>query len=362
MEKRNCFLDCVKFFAAIFIVFHHYQQITGAHFDGIINFWGGNFFWGLMVEFFFVISGLLTVKYIEKIKDGLKFHTFYLYKARRLLPLVALSAVVYEIIVLLNIKAGGEFSWFSAQSINLWGTFIDSMGVQAGWVFDNPHVNNPTWYCSVLLLCYAVFYILTSISEKSKISPIYFYVCAILLGIAVKTYGWDLPFLNDYSARGYYSFFIGLIIGIVFRDREPSKLISIACFLSIMLTTAGVFLFGSFFFNDYWILFFVFSPIAVISRSHFVNSLFSNRIWQVLSGVSYDIFIWHVVLLGLTSVLIPAMNIDINYKTEVGFILIFTLLVCAFSTLSYYFIEKPLDTLFRRITDKLIIEKNKVRT
>ena len=79
-----------------------------------------------------------------------------------------------------------------------------------------------------------------------------------------------------------------------------------------------------------------------------------------LSGIPYDVFVWHVVLLGLTSALIPAMNIDIHYKTEVGLMLIFTLFVCAFSTISYYFIEKPLDKLAQRITDS-IKKKNDVR-
>ena len=79
-----------------------------------------------------------------------------------------------------------------------------------------------------------------------------------------------------------------------------------------------------------------------------------------LSGIPYDLFVWHVVLLGLSSALIPAMNIDIHYKTEVGLMLIFTLFVCAFSTISYYFIEKPLDKLAQRITDS-IKKKNDVR-
>ena len=54
--ERNDGLDIIKVIATIIIVFHHYQQVTGVIFDGI-NFYGGKFPFGYVVELFFIISG-----------------------------------------------------------------------------------------------------------------------------------------------------------------------------------------------------------------------------------------------------------------------------------------------------------------
>ena len=69
-KKRNYSLDFFKIIATILIVFHHYQQILSIEF-GEINFYGGKFYFGYLVEFFFLISGFLMFNYIERIKEGL---------------------------------------------------------------------------------------------------------------------------------------------------------------------------------------------------------------------------------------------------------------------------------------------------
>lgn len=61
------------------------------------------------------------------------------------------------------------------DKINLKNIIISCLGLQAGWGVENPMINNPMWYISVLLLCYIVFYIITKISKKIKISPFWLY-------------------------------------------------------------------------------------------------------------------------------------------------------------------------------------------
>ena len=57
LSERIYPLDTLKFTAAILIVFHHFQQSTGACFSGI-NFYGGKFYFGNLVELFFILSGI----------------------------------------------------------------------------------------------------------------------------------------------------------------------------------------------------------------------------------------------------------------------------------------------------------------
>ena len=105
--------------------------------------------------------------YIEKIKQDLNFETFFINRVKRLLPLVAIAAILYECLIYFYFRIFGEK--FLDQGLNFFGTIISILGIQAGWSFENPMINNPMWYVSVLLLCYILFYILTKISILKNI-------------------------------------------------------------------------------------------------------------------------------------------------------------------------------------------------
>jgi len=99
LEKaRNNSLDFLKIIATILIVFHHYQQALNVEFTQI-NFFGGKFYFGYLVELFFLISGFLMFNYIEKIKQGLNFESFFINRVKRFLPLVAIAAILYECLI-----------------------------------------------------------------------------------------------------------------------------------------------------------------------------------------------------------------------------------------------------------------------
>ena len=63
--KREYSLDVLRILATIGIVFHHFQQVTGTYFENGWNFHGGDFTYGLIVEFFFLLSGYLAYKYAK---------------------------------------------------------------------------------------------------------------------------------------------------------------------------------------------------------------------------------------------------------------------------------------------------------
>ncbi len=68
-DKRVYSLDALKIIAATLIVFHHYQQFTETEFK-YINFYSGSFYFGRLVELFFLLSGFFTYQYIKKIYGG----------------------------------------------------------------------------------------------------------------------------------------------------------------------------------------------------------------------------------------------------------------------------------------------------
>lgn len=77
-KQREYSLDFIKILATVFIVFHYYQQVIGVYFDKGINFYNGKFYFGYMVELFFVLSGYFMYSYIEKIQKGVTFRKFFL--------------------------------------------------------------------------------------------------------------------------------------------------------------------------------------------------------------------------------------------------------------------------------------------
>ena len=119
-RPRQYSLDCLRIIATVLIVFHHYQQVTGAYFQGKINFSGGRFYFGYVVEFFFLLSGFFMYSYVRKIqKEDLAFRQYIERRFVRLLPLVLISGIAYEIFLYYYTEVIGQ-SWFDI-SISIWG-------------------------------------------------------------------------------------------------------------------------------------------------------------------------------------------------------------------------------------------------
>lgn len=58
--QRYYLLDVVKIFAVWIIMLHHFQQVFDVKFP-YVNFYGGTFNCGYLVELFFMISGFLAI-------------------------------------------------------------------------------------------------------------------------------------------------------------------------------------------------------------------------------------------------------------------------------------------------------------
>ena len=101
MKNRQYSLDFIKIVATIFIVFHHYQQFISGVFENGINYYGGIFNFGYMVELFFVLSGYFMYPYMKKIKQELSFKKFFTTRYLRLIPLLAIAAFSYQFLICL---------------------------------------------------------------------------------------------------------------------------------------------------------------------------------------------------------------------------------------------------------------------
>lgn len=279
MKERQYSLDVLKILATVCILFHHYQQYISGSFSSGINYYGGRYNFGFMVELFFVLSGYFMYPYIDKIRNGLSLKKYYLARLQRLLPMVAVTAIAYQFLVLIHMKNVGT-AWFM-HSPGLWDTLVAALGLQEGWVFtNNIYVNYPVWYVSVLLICYLLFYFVTFMSKKLNVSARYFYLALIFVGIAIDSYHWQLPFLSAYTARGYYAFFTGILLATYcFEKQTDTKSTIIALSVVVILIDLIAFHNGLVEYGlNYISTFLLFPSLILAFKSKVFGKIFSAKI------------------------------------------------------------------------------------
>ena len=157
-------LDLLKFFLTIIIVFHHFQQGTGAIFKGV-NFYNGRIYFGYCVEAFFLISGFVTAFQVSAKGTG-NFKTWMEKRILRILPISALSVVAWLVVYLFyKLFTGSSFPGLWRIFTSVTCTFVGGGVILPG---DGQGVNNPLWYVCVLFICYAIYYCLQYLSKKQR--------------------------------------------------------------------------------------------------------------------------------------------------------------------------------------------------
>ena len=78
MQKRERIysLDVLKILGTVIVVFHHYQQYMEVKFPNGVNYFFGQFFFGYVVELFFLLSGFFAWHYVKKSRMAFLFDNF----------------------------------------------------------------------------------------------------------------------------------------------------------------------------------------------------------------------------------------------------------------------------------------------
>ena len=346
-RERDGGLDLLKTAATVLIVLHHYQQVFWVRFDRGINFYGGTFYFGYLVELFFVISGFVMYDYIARIREGLRFRPFISRRYSRLFPMMLVTAAAFALIAAAY-EAKLHFPWPGVQ-LDLWGIIVASLGIQGGWGLPNPGINNPTWYLSVLLLCYVLFYACVRLAKRKDLPLTAVFLFLIFLGIGIMNYDIDLPFLNAMTARGYCAFFWGLILAGLLRRREPGRplrLLSLAVVLGFPFAVAYANGFVSS--GISFLLTFVYYPAwIVVLRAPAAKKLLRAGFWKTLGSISFNVYMWHSFLFIVFDLYMCTFGWDISYSDR-AVMLGFAVVCYLFGTVSHYCIEKPLTRFLER--------------
>lgn len=343
MKQRNYSLDILKFLATIFIIFSHYQQSFGIYFYDKINFFNGDFYWGYMVELFFILSGIFTYKYIDKITEETKLKNFFFKKYLRFLPLIlitGLACLSFEIYNLIKYKISFPFSIFT--------TITSLLGITR-WFTTNIMINNPIWYISVLLLCYILFFVVTKFAKKKNIPPNKFYIVIVFLSLIIRTVlmatNFSIPFISEYIMRGYSPFFLGLILAELYEKTyfQNKKITIIICLTAIL--SFVIFYYKIINWAFFPLCYLVFPAIITLLKNERIEKLFNIKILSCLGGISFNSFMWHVFVIKMLQFISSFYDIKI-YNFSI--MLITTIITLFIGLCSYFLIEKPISKLTKR--------------
>lgn len=345
---RLCGLDFVKIIATLFIVLHHYQQAHQVYFENGINFYYGKFYFGWLVELFFVISGFVMLPYVERIKNGLDFKKYFGGRYFRFQPLMAISVGACAFLLYL----------FKIMYLRPWDNnygvldfIISAIGLHAFW--NKVFINNPMWYISVLLVCYAVMYGIVRLCKKLSIHIWIGFVLAVLIGVCIFSNGINVFLLNSRTARGLYAFFWGLLLAEAVQQRRPNRFAYIAA-VFVLLVTPLLYIFA-FKYDvpqiNYVLTFVVYTAIILVFTSKLMTKIFNGKMWSVVSGISYNAYVWHSVVYILAAVCFYLVRAVPDFSKKET-IVCMVVSVYAVSALSYFFIDKPFQRWIRNIGKK----------
>lgn len=309
--------DLIRIIAATIIVFHHYQQITSIKFGGM-EFYGGLFPFGYLVELFFIISGFLTE---YTFRDESKFSVWIYLKLKRYYPLSIIATIsCLGIAIVYYLFAGTPLFGIKYDIF----TIITSITLtHTGWLIEySAAVNNPTWYLCILTLCYLLYWVLKRLLRKKKGVINYFLVISIISAFLyyLIQHGFilNLPFLRLGNARGYGAFFIGSFLCQVWKKYRRGLLVIVDVVLW-SLSSIGFYGLG---FSNWYVYNYCFFPALVLTA--LLLPQIKNKIIKIMGVVSFEVYIWHVFLMSVSLTILRITGYEMNhsYGTMLGFAVI----------------------------------------
>ncbi len=169
-------------------------------------------------DLFFVISGFFLYKAYEQrlSRREISFGKFMIPKICKIYPLMIVTVVINYVVELIGKYQLGQYPLHGdggAVRYSVSSLVLNILGLQTGWISngDERAVNGPSWFISIILVCYILYYLITYFIKNEKVKICVYWAMAIG-GIAVYLIKLQLPLLYEINGRGYYGFFVGVLI------------------------------------------------------------------------------------------------------------------------------------------------------
>lgn len=327
-SARIGYIDFIKFCSALIIMIYHYRHLATYSDDSIPiplnNTFGLIYQYGyLVVELFFLFSGFtLSISCANKCSKNLR--EYYLPKVKRILPIYLITMLISILLQFFSKLATGNFV-LGLKNYTLTDLILSLLGLQCGIFWTRVPFNVPAWFITPLLLCYLSFFFICHLSKDKKAVAI---ICYIIASGIVLLNQYNLPILNIRIARGYFSFFMGVVLYYTYNLvnqllPQKKRLIKFILLLFILVVIFFVkFNLSNNLYFEATVFFFII--ILFLQLSTNIKNLFQiDKIFKMstfLSKCSLSIFFVHYVILTAISVFSVFFDISKFYDTWLLFL------------------------------------------
>lgn len=276
-----------------------------------------------MVELFFLFSGFtLSLSCSKKVYDNLK--DYFLPKLQRILPIYLITMITATILQFFSKFVTGEFV-LGLKNYSVTDVILSFLGLQCGIFWTRVPFNVPAWFITPLLFCYFSYYYLCRLPIDKK--PIIIASYVIISGIVLLNQ-YDLPILNARMARGYFSFFMGVVLYYTYNSIKqfPSKKIRLTKAILVLFILVIVLLVNCNLTRNLYIegtiLFFII--VLYLQLSENIIKIFQigfiSKLSTFLSKYSLSIFLVHYFILTAISIASKFFDISRFYDTWLFFL------------------------------------------
>lgn len=367
--ERNEFIDILRFISISLVLLHHFNipyklYETFLTFDflnqSFITMLARNGNYG--VTMFFVISGYLITSHSLKRWHGIKninYRNFYISRFARIIPTLVLLILIVNVLGLLGLKpfitqAPNDIvisqSIVNIAALTFW---MNILIINAGWV---NYALGVLWSLSVEEVFYLLFPIAAILLKKER-----FFIILCIALILFCPYFRYLHYGDENGAYlyHYFSSFDGIAFGcitaIISAKFKISKNVSKYLKYFIIILMIIIYFYGPIKETSIWgISAFALCTSILIMTSLSINKKYKNTVFlnffKNTGKNSYEIYLFHLVVLGLMKVIYIPQETSGNIKVLLLVIYLVFALLCGYFIAKYF--SNPINSKIRNFLIK----------
>lgn len=351
-------LTGIKGFGAIVIAFLvHYQVMCEGFFPFSTFFPFLSFRGFFFVEMFFLISGFgMTLGYEERIRThAIDFNQYIKKRIFVFFPLHIISLVLCALFQVLYIHKMGRAIFY--EGTDVCNFVLNCLLLQSGLIGYIETFNAPSWYLSVIVMIFVVYYVIVYHSKCKRNIFRYMGLIAII-SIIVLYNDFEYPIFNMFTARGFLSYYTGMVIARLYqKNNAENGRLGFIGLVVILLSVVYYYLYPNHPFTGnlriiYGVVIIPSLAISVIFNK-ILRQIFSSKLLVSLGNMSMEIFLLHYPVMFCIKTLDVYLGFNVDYKSRFMVFVYIVLVLC--SAFIFFKSRKYINSIFLKILSRCTV-------
>ena len=318
-QEYNWILGLKGIGAFVIAFFWHYKDLPMSSTPPVQSYVPEFYSYGLLfVELFFALSGFgMDIGYLERIKGGMQFGDYIKKRLAKIYPLHFVTLMIVTAIGFCSMRVSVQY----VPGFDMYHWFLNLFMIHVGVFEYYLSFNGATWYVSVVLLMYILFYYISKITPQKAHK--YSFMALSVIGGALNMLGLTAPLVNQAVARGIQSFFVGCFLAEISKEskewkQNEKKVVGIASALLV------VFAFGLGKMNGFektWGNISMIVPVAIVPLTitacvfnKLFRVIFSSQVLVVLGKLSLPVYFCHHCIYFAALVINDCFSFNIDFS------------------------------------------------